>query len=583
MSLITKNQITIIDVSDGEQGPQGIQGETGATGPQGAQGVQGETGATGPQGETGATGAQGPQGATGPQGPTGTDGTDGIDGISHYMWVAYADDADGSNLSDIPGTRQYIGHAYNQTSPTYDAEIVDPSVFYWIPYFLYLIATKIRITGNGVVYSGYDENGNPPADGKGFFLGGNGIFKAKDGEFIGTFRSGNGASDSARVAVKEDAGITSIHYTGSGLNDLQITQDGTIEASYEVKISTGQVSAPYSVGGIGEAGGTVFYDKGNWDDGYRYLEAASPYWDNGSYPDNYYYNAWEARDACNAYSQGGFSDWFLGNLQQVLAMYPQKTALSLRENLYWAYQYYNDDDRTWYQVDMSDGSYTWASIGLDRRARPMRKTSKPVEYFQWRLVGGTWSSPTAITAGTSYDLGNNVKISFGNELGHSTTDTWSFTQGSMYGLSIKNNIGTEYLKASNGVLELTKQRLTNTQDASETSVDHAFQIGPDNGQNIRFDTNELLPLNNGNIAGLWTYLNSIRGPGVKYGSVTISANSRVAVATGVSGTWRVHQAYNVNNNTDMWGTHGYQSGSTIYIHNTAGFTTTFDWFALRLD
>ena len=439
--------------SQGPQGETGPQGEMGATGPQGA---QGEIGATGPQGETGATGAQGPQGATGPQGPAGTDGSDGTDGISHYMWVAYADDADGSNLSDIPGTRQYIGHAYNQTSPTYDAETVDPSVFYWIPYFLYLIATKIRITGNGVVYSGYDENGNPPADGKGFFLGGNGIFKAKDGEFIGTFKSGNGASDSARVAVKEDAGITTVLYAGSGINDLQITKDGTIEASYEVKISTPQNASPYSIGGTGEAGGIIFYDKGNWDGGYRYLEAASPYWYHASYIDYLNTNCWDSIDACAAYSQGGFSDWFLGNLQQVLALYAKKTALSLLDQLYWTSQKYDDGDMNYYRVDMTDGSYTYSGRALDRRSRPIRKPTKPVEYFQWRLSGGTWSAPIAIIAGTSYDLGNDVNISFSNDIGHAASDVWTFTQGSMYGLSIKNSAGAEYLKASNGILEVSQ-------------------------------------------------------------------------------------------------------------------------------
>lgn len=40
-------------------------------------------------------------------------------------------------------------------------------------------------------------------------------------------------------------------------------------------------------------------------------------------------------------------------------------------------------------------------------------------------------------------------------------------------------------------------RLTATSDASETSTNHAFQIGPDNGQNIRVDTNEIIFVNNG--------------------------------------------------------------------------------------
>ncbi len=72
------------------------------------------------------------------------------------------------------------------------------------------------------------------------------------------------------------------------------------------------------------------------------------------------------------------------------------------------------------------------------------------------------------------------------------------------------------------------------------------------------------------------------GGGTIYGSVTIDRNTRAKVASGLTGTWRVHQAYNVNNNTDMWGTHGYQSGGDLYIHNTAGSTISFDWWAIRV-
>jgi|SRR6478735_3840671 len=42
-----------------------------------------------------------------------------------------------------------------------------------------------------------------------------------------------------------------------------------------------------------------------------------------------------------------------------------------------------------------------------------------------------------------------------------------------------------------------KIRLTNTTDASTTSTEHAFQIGPTSGINLRVDSNELLALNNG--------------------------------------------------------------------------------------
>src|SRR5437763_1496766 len=40
-------------------------------------------------------------------------------------------------------------------------------------------------------------------------------------------------------------------------------------------------------------------------------------------------------------------------------------------------------------------------------------------------------------------------------------------------------------------------RLTATDDASETSTLHAFQIGPDNGLNLAIDNNEIVARNNG--------------------------------------------------------------------------------------
>lgn len=43
-------------------------------------------------------------------------------------------------------------------------------------------------------------------------------------------------------------------------------------------------------------------------------------------------------------------------------------------------------------------------------------------------------------------------------------------------------------------------RLTGTADASATSVDHAFQIGPTSGQNLIADQNEMMARDGGNLA-----------------------------------------------------------------------------------
>ena len=60
-------------------------------------------------------GAKGDTGATGPQG---VQGLAGKDGATYYTWIKYADNASGSGLSNDPTGKQYIGFAYNKTTPT---------------------------------------------------------------------------------------------------------------------------------------------------------------------------------------------------------------------------------------------------------------------------------------------------------------------------------------------------------------------------------------------------------------------------------------------------------------------------------
>lgn len=65
---------------------------------------------------------KGEKGDRGVQGPTGPDGA------SLYTWVKYADDASGTNMSDSPIGKPYIGLAYNKTSAT---ESQTPSDYTW--------------------------------------------------------------------------------------------------------------------------------------------------------------------------------------------------------------------------------------------------------------------------------------------------------------------------------------------------------------------------------------------------------------------------------------------------------------------
>lgn len=61
----------------------------------------------------------------GEDGSDGVNGIDGIDGVTYYTWVKYADDANGTNMSDDPDGKYYIGLAYNKTTPTESTKASD--------------------------------------------------------------------------------------------------------------------------------------------------------------------------------------------------------------------------------------------------------------------------------------------------------------------------------------------------------------------------------------------------------------------------------------------------------------------------
>ena len=68
------------------------------------------------------------KGDKGLQGDPGVQGPPGADGSSLYTWVKYATSATGANISDSPTGRDYIGLAYNKTSPV---ESTTPSDYTW--------------------------------------------------------------------------------------------------------------------------------------------------------------------------------------------------------------------------------------------------------------------------------------------------------------------------------------------------------------------------------------------------------------------------------------------------------------------
>lgn len=74
------------------------------------------------------TGRDGKDGKDGAQGPQGVPGKDGANGVTYYTWIRYADDANGSGISNNPTGKKYIGLAYNKATAT---ESNTPSDYTW--------------------------------------------------------------------------------------------------------------------------------------------------------------------------------------------------------------------------------------------------------------------------------------------------------------------------------------------------------------------------------------------------------------------------------------------------------------------
>lgn len=73
-------------------------------------------------------GDKGDKGDQGNEGPQGVSGDPGADGITLYTWIRYAEDANGTGISNSPDGKSYIGLAYNKTTAS---ESNNPSDYTW--------------------------------------------------------------------------------------------------------------------------------------------------------------------------------------------------------------------------------------------------------------------------------------------------------------------------------------------------------------------------------------------------------------------------------------------------------------------
>jgi hypothetical protein len=166
--------------------------------------------------------------------------------------------------------------------------------------------------------------------------------------------------------------------------EIELLYNEGLEAAVD---NTMQNSPGYKVGGIGPAGGYVFYDKGSYSDGWRYLEAApaDTEWDNniewggftysvkgtaaeiGSGKSNtdkivqklgnyepFHNRSDYAAKLCADLIYGGYDDWFLPSKDELNMMYEnlkQNDLGNFAGSWYWSSsQSSTDKNRAWGQT-----------------------------------------------------------------------------------------------------------------------------------------------------------------------------------------------------------------------------------------
>jgi hypothetical protein len=182
--------------------------------------------------------------------------------------------------------------------------------------------------------------------------------------------------------------------SAESVNGVLIAHFGNLKTAKAQKIE-------FFIGNPGSAGGIVFFDKGEFSDGWRYIEAAPADMENKlRWASQSYYNRniagtsteigtgrqntalilavdanAPAAKACADYRSGGFSDWYLPSLKELDLMYQ-----NLRKNNIggfsndWYWSSSNDEDRfAWYQNFASGTQYgPYGYKGEGNRVRAVR-------------------------------------------------------------------------------------------------------------------------------------------------------------------------------------------------------------------
>ncbi len=166
-----------------------------------------------------------------------------------------------------------------------------------------------------------------------------------------------------------------------------MSKGGYVDVEGTQTVATGQTATVtetltrhYSVGDRGPAGGVVFYDKGRYSDGWRYLEAWTSD-EEGVYRwktsrtttsgtstaiGSGYANTYRAMsgsghpaaEVCRNATHGGFTDWFLPSKDELAELYRQRNAVGgFASDGYWGASEGNSYT-AWYQYFGNGIQYT---------------------------------------------------------------------------------------------------------------------------------------------------------------------------------------------------------------------------------
>jgi len=173
--------------------------------------------------------------------------------------------------------------------------------------------------------------------------------------------------------------------SGDGSFDISaIRKNGRTESGFDLggydpkgRYANG---AALKVGDEGPAGGAVFYDKGKFTDGWRFLEAA---------PEDFTGNRLQAEEVCAAYTLNGFDDWFLPDYSEMKLLKKNRAMEGL-----------GGFGSTWYWSSSPDKVVKFGSVDTGTVDRFKKVISAEWRFATWMVLWALVPGVPAIIATT---------------------------------------------------------------------------------------------------------------------------------------------------------------------------------------